>query len=395
MPRKKSPPSYRFHKARNCAVVTIDGRNRYLGPYGSAESHEQYARLIAERFPSGGRCSDAIPRVRTGLTVNQLILRYWREYVEVYYCKNGKLTDRQYHIRAALRSLRKLYGSTFAHDFGPKALQLVREEMIIDGQKRRGGLNRNYINDHIGIIKRLFRWAVSNELVPATVYQALETVQSIHKGRDPRVNESQRIRPAPESDVRAIFTFVSPQLRTMIELQLLTGMRPDEVTIMRPCDIDQSGDVWVYVPEGHKMEHKGIEKTVPLGPKAQRILAPWLDRAATSYLFSPKEIHEAKLTRCRQRNGSTNRKCNKLRLRQPRNHYDDETYCQAVGRACTRAGVPKWTPGQLRHNAGTELRRKYGLEAARLILGHRSATTTEIYAENDLTKALQIMKEVG
>ncbi len=48
MPRTNLPPSYRFHKARNCAVVTIDGRNRYLGPYGSAESHEKYARLIAE-----------------------------------------------------------------------------------------------------------------------------------------------------------------------------------------------------------------------------------------------------------------------------------------------------------------------------------------------------------
>ena len=46
MPRKKSPPSYRFHKARNCAVVTINGRNRYLGPYGSPESKEEYAATV-------------------------------------------------------------------------------------------------------------------------------------------------------------------------------------------------------------------------------------------------------------------------------------------------------------------------------------------------------------
>ena len=39
MPRKKSPPSYRLHKARNCAVVTIDGQNHYLGAYGSPDSH--------------------------------------------------------------------------------------------------------------------------------------------------------------------------------------------------------------------------------------------------------------------------------------------------------------------------------------------------------------------
>jgi hypothetical protein len=48
MPRTNRPPSYRLHKARNLAVVTIDGRNHYLGPYGSPESHEKYARLIAE-----------------------------------------------------------------------------------------------------------------------------------------------------------------------------------------------------------------------------------------------------------------------------------------------------------------------------------------------------------
>jgi hypothetical protein len=32
MPRKKDP-SYRYHKARNCAVVTLNGRDHYLGTY--------------------------------------------------------------------------------------------------------------------------------------------------------------------------------------------------------------------------------------------------------------------------------------------------------------------------------------------------------------------------
>jgi hypothetical protein len=29
-----SVPTYRFHKARGPAVVTLDGRDYYLGPYG-------------------------------------------------------------------------------------------------------------------------------------------------------------------------------------------------------------------------------------------------------------------------------------------------------------------------------------------------------------------------
>ena len=49
MLRTNSAPSYRFHKAWNCAVVSIDGKNHYLGPYHSPESFEKYNRLIAER----------------------------------------------------------------------------------------------------------------------------------------------------------------------------------------------------------------------------------------------------------------------------------------------------------------------------------------------------------
>jgi integrase len=395
MPRKQSPPRYRLHKARKCAVVTIRGKNHYLGPYGSPESHEAYARLIAERFPGGKACLAAGSETGAELTISELILRYWTEHVQVYYRKNGKPTDRQYHVRLALRPLRKLYGGTLAQDFGPKTLQAVREEIIADGQKRRGGLNRNYVNDHISIIKEMFRWAVAEELVPVHVHHALQTVKSIHKGRDLRVHESRKVLPAPEKDVLAVMKIASPQIRALIELQLLTGMRPDEATIMRPCDISRNGDIWTYVPQSHKMEHRGIEKTVLLGPRAQRLLAPWLDRAPAAYLFSPREVYEAAIARHANGNKTRRRRCRKGHARPPRDHYDDDTYCQAVERACKRAGVPKWTPGQLRHNAGTRIRRKYGLEAARLILGHRSAATTEIYAEKDMAGAIQLVKEMG
>jgi integrase len=341
MPKKKSPPSYRLHKARNYAVVTFDGKNHYLGSYGSPESHEKYARLIAERFPGGIAPSASISEVDTGLTVTELIFRYWTQHVQVYYRKDGRLTDRHYHIRAALRPLRRLYGDTSARDFGPKALQVVREEIIKDGQERRGGLNRNYVNDHVSVIKQMFRWAVAEELISVHVHQALETVKSIYKGRDPRVSESRKILPAPVEDVQVVLKVVSPQIRAMIGLQLLTGMRPDEVSIMRLCDVDRSGDVWIYAPESHKMEHKDIEKIILLGPKAQEILAPWMDRQPTAYLFSPREVYEEALARQRNGNSPKRNRRRKQHTRLPREHYDDETYCQAVERACEKAGIPK------------------------------------------------------
>ncbi len=41
-------PSYRRHKPAGKAVVTIGGRDIYLGKYGSAESRQEFNRLIVE-----------------------------------------------------------------------------------------------------------------------------------------------------------------------------------------------------------------------------------------------------------------------------------------------------------------------------------------------------------
>ena len=54
-----------------------------------------------------------------------------------------------------------------------------------------------------------------------------------------------------------------------------------------------------------------------------------------------------------------------------------------------------WHPHQLRHNAATFLRKEFGLETARIILGHRSAAITEVYAELDQQKALEAIVRVG
>ena len=54
-----------------------------------------------------------------------------------------------------------------------------------------------------------------------------------------------------------------------------------------------------------------------------------------------------------------------------------------------------WHPHQLRHNAATHLRKEYGLEAAQVILGHKTLAATEIYAEKNQDAARKIMAAVG
>jgi integrase len=55
----------------------------------------------------------------------------------------------------------------------------------------------------------------------------------------------------------------------------------------------------------------------------------------------------------------------------------------------------RWHPHQLRHNAATRLRKEFGLDTARAVLGHASAAVTEVYAEMDGAKAAEAMERVG
>jgi hypothetical protein len=58
---------------------------------------------------------------------------------------------------------------------------------------------------------------------------------------------------------------------------------------MRACDIDRSGDVWVYEPHDHKNRWRGHRRLIPLGPKAQEIIQQHLQLDTHAYLFSPAE----------------------------------------------------------------------------------------------------------
>ena len=157
-------PTYRHYKPKNLAMVVIDGHAHYLGKYDSPESRERYHRLVAELH--GGRLekyrepTEAVTGV--GLTVNELILAYVH-FVDGYYVKDGRPTVEPGNIRLVLRIVRRLYGSTRASTFGPLALKAVRDEMV------RADNCRSEINRRVGRVVRMFKWGVSEELVPPGV----------------------------------------------------------------------------------------------------------------------------------------------------------------------------------------------------------------------------------
>jgi integrase len=84
----------------------------------------------------------------------------------------------------------------------------------------------------------------------------------------------------------------------------------------------------------------------------------------------------------------------------PGERYGTDSYRQAIARGNKKAAqngksIPSWHPHQLRHNAATRIRREFGLDAARAILGHTSPAITELYAELDRSKAIEVMSLIG
>jgi integrase len=270
-------------------------------------------------------------------------------------------------------------------------------------------LCRTEVNKRVRHIIRAFKWAVGEEMVPPSVHQALQTVPGLRRGRAD-VRESEPVKPVPDAFVDAIRPHVSRRIWAMVELQRLTGMRPGEVCTMRTIDVDTSGRIWIYTPESHKTEHHGRERRIYIGPTAQTILRPWLRAELTAYLFSPAEseaerrAEQRAARKTRVQPSQQNRRRPKPR-KAPGPKYTPESYRQAIkygiraaNREAKRIGagpIPHWHPHQLRHSAATRLRREFGLDVARAVLGHSSPVVTEVYAELDGAKAAEAMERVG
>jgi integrase len=351
-----------------------------------------------------------MPVDQQAVTMAGLMNAYWK-FAKGYYVKNGKPTDTQAGIKAALKVVRRFYGHTLAVDFGPLALKAIQKHLV------EADLSRRYINDHTERIRRMFRWAASEEMIPASIVQALDTVPGLRKGRT-KARETGPVLPVADAVVQATLAELPVVVADMVQFQRFTGCRPGEVCAIRPRDIDISSEIWEYRPESHKTEHLGRGRVVFIGPKAQNVLRPYLLRDETAYCFSPmdserrrrRDRHEERSTPLTYGNRpGTNRK------RKPRrsagNRYSEDSYRRAIHRACDKAfAVPvevsdsakmawrkqhRWSPNRLRHTAATEIRQHFGLEAARVVLGHSSVDVTELYAEQDSGKAAEIMRKIG
>ena len=392
-------PKLRHHKASGQGFVELCSHRFYLGRFGLPETRERYDRTVAEWLANGRQ----LPVDPEEITVTEVIARFWR-WAEGYYRKpDGTPTTELDHFRFVLRGLRHLYGRSLAGEFGPRALRAYRAAAV-EGRLvgMRGPASRRYANELTRRVKQLFRWAVEHELVPPAMYQALRVVPGLKRGRTD-ARETDPVCPVRDHHVAVIRPHVSRQVWALVQLQLLTGARSGELVILRPGEIDRrTADVWVYRPHDHKTAHHGIRREIFIGPKAQDVLRPFVDRDAETYCFDPREaeaerlaeLHDRRKTplSCGNRPGSNRRTHPKQK---PGKRYTTGSYRRAIQRACDLAGIAPWHPHQLRHSRATEVRALHGVEAAQVLLGHQRADVTQVYAERDRRLALEVARNTG
>jgi integrase len=408
MSRPQGVPKYCRHKASGQAVVRLDGKDHYLGPYGSTESRHRYEELISDWLGKNDitECG----------TVSEVLLAFWSHAKQRYGRSGRGKFGAAISWRPAIRIAREMYGDVPVRDFGPKALKKVIAEMV------RRGWSRGYILDQLGRLKTAFRWAASDELIPVQVYQRLTTVSAPPKGAT-GAKENPPVQPVADDLVDATLPYLPPVVADMVRFQRVTGCRPAEACIVRPCDVDRSGDVWVYRPQNHKTERYGKHRRIYVGPKGQDVLRKYLVRRSEDYCFSPAEserrrrevAHGQRKTPLKHGNhpGSN---CASEPKRTAGRCYITDSYRRAIHRTCERRHaqltkewakatgrktdeyterVEKWSPNQLRHTAATQVRAEFGAEHAQAILGHSNLSTTEIYAEVTASRAIEAARCLG
>jgi integrase len=398
MPRPKSgTPVLRAHISGQ-SVCRIGGVDFYLGRHGTPESLAKYAVLIREYQANGLSLPEDFtpdlpkefsePAAKIQLAEEPMTIRHltsdFRIHAEKKYAHRSQ--DRL-RINQICDELDTRYGGRLVNQFGPRALQELRQSWIdekLPGGKSR--YSRSYINRLVNWTVRVFKWGTQNEIVSAPTWAALKSVPPLTEGE--ATYETSAVQPVAIDVVRATAKHLSPIVRDMLRVQMGTGMRPSELCRMTPAQINRSGAVWLYLPTEHKTKKRGKTRVVPLVGDARDAITDYLNRDPHSPCFSPVETMAwiRSKQRAERTGGGSRKKLKDSPKKCPGDKYTPCSYRQAIQTAAKAAGVENWSPYQVRHLVGTAL--GGSLEQAKAMLGHANIRTTERYAHIQASQSI-------
>lgn len=406
-PERQKAPALCYHKGRGLYYVRLNRRTHYLGA-DAAEAKNRYRTAIAEWLARG---CQAPPPPPDDLRISELCKRYL-VHCEEYYAASPLNIDR---VELCLKPLLKLYPYLPAVEFTPQKLKALRQTLM------ENKVTRRYLNEKVQGIRRMFKWAVSEGLLPVEVFQALATVEGLRKGFT-TAPEGKKRKPITDEELEAVRAYLPAPVMAALEVMSLSGARPSEILNLRPQDIDRSGDVWRVALVDHKTAYLGKDRTLRFGSRAQRVLTPFLLRPPDAFLFSPAESYQQTLDKrkaarvtplsCGNIPGSNRTNTPKT---EPGDRYDRTSFRRCITRAIDkinrerkkqnadpeRADLPKlpllrqFCPYEARHGAATRIRAAAGLDAAAAVLGHAKISMSEHYAMIDDELAAEVMRRIG
>ena len=319
-------PTMKLHRTGQ-GYVYYQGKCRYFGKYGTKEAEAKYRQWLMDLY------GNKVPISGT------LLIDLFQSYADAHPSKDLK------HKLASVSDLGLLSGH-HCHEYTPLVYRKHRAMIASNGKRC-----ARHVNDLMRLVQRIFCWGVSMEMVGIETYQKLNTVDPL-KANEVK-HQSKKRQPAKREDVERTLEELAPMPAAIVRLILYTGARPGEICGMKASEIRKDGPngTWVLRPSKHKTWHRGCNRFLVFGPKSRGIIADhWPERG--DYFFPSSLVV---------------------------GHYQPASLRQAVGHACIRAGVPHFSPYQLRHLRLTELATDKGLEAAAAVAGHGELTTTKIY----------------
>lgn len=367
MSARKRLPKLCRHKASGQGYVTDPrvGQEVYLGLWGAPETVTAYDRWCRDYLAAGGKAEPPpAPRPPARVSLGQLFERHL-DFAEREYVKHGAETSEVRNFRMAARAVLAVCDpGGAAEDFGTADFKRVRESVA-------ARLSRGSVNGLMSRVRRVWAWAVEEQLLPAPCWHALLSVRRARKGRGGK--ERPAVVPVAWGVVQATLPRLREAHRAVVLLGWHGAMRPGEVVRMLAGEVDTSREPWLYRPGSWKTDrYEGLRpREVFLGPRARDVLRPWL-------------------ARCRRPEDPV------FRGRFPGTHLSATTVRDAVRLACMEEPeIEHWSANRLRHAQATEVRKRYGLEAAQVILGHAKADVSQVYAQRDRELAARVIEDLG
>jgi integrase len=276
-------------------------------------------------------------------STTEIVRRYTDHARRVYVRADGVTPTRHAdNVRVALKDLEELHPGVPAAELATHHLKALRLMLITKGLKRKT------INARVNIIRQAWDWAAEMGLIPESTADELRTLRPLKRNAAP---EGAGVEAVALETVRATIPNLPRDIADLVRFLLLTGCRVGEAREAHRDDvvITAAGDAFLC-PRWHKTARHDIVREIPLNEPAYLLVSA---REGREYLFGVGDGSKP---------------------------YSKDAIYHAIRRACDRAGVAHWSPGQIRHTAATEIFvAEQSLEATASVLGHTSTRVTRSY----------------